>query len=79
MPSRMTPEQLAKAKGTTRSADDIRKLATAANGLGVSRRDRDAAAAQLEKQFGKRGAAQRKEEALQSAGARPKGLRRFFS
>jgi len=79
MPSRMTAEQLAKAKGSTGRADELRRLATAANGLGVTRADKDRAAAELERQAGKCGAARLKEDALRAAGARPKGLSRFFS
>jgi len=80
MPSRMTTEQLAKAKGSTNRAAELRRLATAANGLGVTRADKERAAAELERQFGKRGAARLKEDALRAAGARPKGLMsRLFS
>jgi len=76
----MTAEPLAKAKGSTGRADELHHLATAANGLGVTRVAREQAAAELERQAGKRGAARLKESALRAAGARPKGLMsRLFS
>ncbi|WP_326646034.1 hypothetical protein OG884_15395 [Streptosporangium sp. NBC_01755] len=78
MPSKMTPAQLAAAKGAAKHSSDLGGLATAANGLGVSRADKAKAAAALEQRVGKRQAARLKEEALQRAGAAPKGLRRWF-
>jgi hypothetical protein len=74
----MTPEQLKAAKGNALTGNTVASLATAANGLGVTRKERDQADGELVKRLGKRGAARAKEAALRSAGARPKGLGRFF-
>ncbi|MFC3982488.1 hypothetical protein [Streptosporangium jomthongense] len=74
----MTPEQLAKLKKSSSDATYFSQLAEAAEGLGVTRVQRDKAAAELEKALGRRGAAAYRESALQRAGASPKGIRRFF-
>lgn len=74
MRSRMTPEQLAKAKGLASTNNDRNKLATRAAGLGVSRADRERAAAELEKQVGKKKAAQLREDAIRQAGGGRRGL-----
>lgn len=79
MPSRMTADQLAQAKDAAATSSDLGRLATAANGHGVTRADKAKAAAALEQQVGKRQAARLQEDALQRAGAAPKGLRRWFS
>jgi hypothetical protein len=75
----MTPDQLAAAKGKARTNNDLHRLAMAANGLGVTRVERERAQGELERAVGKRRTTQLKETALQRAGARPKGLGRFFS
>lgn len=75
---RMPPELLAKAKGQTTASNQVRKLATAANGHGSNRQQQRQADAELERMLGSRKAKQAKEDALRSAGARPKGLGRFF-
>lgn len=69
---RMNPEQLARAKGS--HANELRRLAIAANGLGVSRVDKEKAQAEMERTVGAGKAKRMKEDALQSAGARPKGV-----
>lgn len=78
MRSRMTDAQLAKLKGKAQTSNEINKLATAANGHGVTSVERRKAQAALEQQLGKKGAAKAQETALQRAGAKPKGLGRFF-
>lgn len=76
--SRMTPEQLAAAKGKAQTGNDLHRLASAANGFGVTRATREKAAAELEKQVGKGKAKRLQEDAARRAGAKPKGLGRFF-
>jgi uncharacterized sporulation protein YeaH/YhbH (DUF444 family) len=75
---RMSPQQLAKAKGQASTTNHIRALATAANGHGSTRQQQRKAEAELERALGSRRAKKAKEDALRSAGARPKGLGRFF-
>lgn len=79
MRSRMTPEQATKMQARTGQANAISELAIAANGLGVSRADKDKANKVLEDQLGKRKMAKVKEEALRRSGAGRKGLRDLFS
>ncbi|MBB4917427.1 hypothetical protein [Streptosporangium saharense] len=74
----MSPEQLAKAKKASSDATYFGQLAEAAEGLGVTRVQREKAAAELEKAVGRRKAAAYRESALQRAGAPPKGLRRWI-
>ena len=76
--SKMTPEQLAKAKGNGQTANQLNDLATKANGSGETRATAQKAAKDLERQVGKRKAAKLQEDALRRAGARPKGVGRFF-
>ncbi|WP_084965240.1 hypothetical protein [Thermoactinospora rubra] len=76
--SSMTPEQLAQARQKAKTAGQVRKLAQAANGHGVTRAEKEKANKQLEQMYGKRGAARLKEAELRSAGAQPRGLGRFF-
>lgn len=78
MRSRMTPEQLAKVKDASARANRLTKLAEAAEGLGVTAAERRKAAAELEQEVGRRGAAAYRESALQRAGAAPKGIRRWI-
>ncbi|MGW4412622.1 hypothetical protein ACWEJ6_52140 [Nonomuraea sp. NPDC004702] len=78
MRSKMTPAQLDALKGSAINANALNQLATKANGLGVSRADRDKADQELTRTVGSRKAAQLKEDALQRAGARPKGLLRWI-
>ncbi len=78
MGSRMTPEQLAETRRAAQNANDESALAIAANGHGVRRTTAQAADAELVARYGRRKANQMKEQALVRAGARPKGLARFF-
>jgi hypothetical protein len=78
MPSKMTPKKLAEARAAADTANTLNVLATKANGLGVSRADRDKAAAALERAVGSRKAERLKETALQRAGARRRGLGRLL-
>ncbi|MER7131346.1 hypothetical protein [Streptosporangium saharense] len=78
MRSRMTPAQLAKAKASADRANLLADLATKAEGLGVTRAEQRKAAAELEQEVGRRGAAAYRESALRRAGAPAKGLSRFF-
>jgi len=74
----MTQQQLAEARRAARNANEESALAIAANGLGVSRTTAQAADAELVARYGQRKAKQLKEQALVRAGARPRGLARFF-
>ncbi|MEU0516666.1 hypothetical protein [Streptosporangium sp. NPDC006007] len=78
MASKMTPAQIAAMKAKAETANTLNTLATAAIGGGVTRAAKERADAELVRAVGKRKAASLKEDALQRAGARPKGLRRFF-
>lgn len=78
MRSKMTPAQLAKAKGQVGKANDLTRLAIAANGHGVTSVEKRKAQAVLEGQLGKKGAAKAQEEALRRAGAGRRGLRDLF-
>lgn len=78
MRSSMTPEQLAALKTKSRHGNEIAALAQSANGHGVGRVDQQKADKALVDAVGKRKAAQLKEDALQRAGARPKGIRRWI-
>ena len=78
MRSRMNDAQLAKLKGKTTTSNDVHELANAANGHGVTSVERRKAQAELESRLGAKGAAKAKEQALQRAGAKPKGLRGLF-
>jgi hypothetical protein len=75
---RMPPEKLARAKGQAQQAGEAGELARAANGHGVTAAERRKAEETLVRTFGKRKAAQLKENELLRAGARPKGIRRWF-
>ncbi len=79
MRSKMTDGQLAELKGKIQRDNEVHALATAANGHGVTSVERRQAQAELEARLGKRGAVKAQEQALQRAGAKPKGLGRFFS
>jgi hypothetical protein len=76
---RMSPAQKAAAKAEVGAANDLTRLAIAANGHGVSRIDKDKANDALVRQVGRKKAAQVKEEALRRSGAGRKGLRDLFS
>lgn len=78
MRSKMTDAQLAKLKAKAATNNDVHELANAANGHGVTSAEKRKAQEALERQLGKRGAAKAQEQALQRAGARPKGLRGLF-
>ncbi len=60
-------------------AAEISRLADTANGHQATRSEREAAAAKLTAELGRRGAAKAKESSLLRAGAKPKGPRRWFS
>lgn len=77
--SKMSPDQLAKLKAKARTSNEIRALAQAAEGLGVTAAERRKAEAELKRRLGSRKAAKQREAALQSAGAKPKGVRGWFS
>ncbi|MGW4476967.1 hypothetical protein ACWENQ_45565 [Nonomuraea sp. NPDC004354] len=73
--SRMTPEQLAKHKDSSREANAFAVLATAANGHRVTRQDKAKARAALVTAAGSEQAADALQEAaLRSAGAKTKGI-----
>jgi 50S ribosomal subunit-associated GTPase HflX len=74
----MTPEQLAQAKGQSGRGNELSALARAANGHGVSRTTKEKAATELTRQVGKSKAKQLQETELRRAGAKPKGLGRWF-
>lgn len=76
--SRMTDDQLARAKNGSQAANTLRTLAVAANGHGVTGTQRRQAQTALEGAVGKRQANKLKEDALRQAGARPKGIARLF-
>lgn len=79
MPSRMTPQQLAQAKAKAANANELNKLAaTAYAGSGATPAKQQEAQAVLVAAVGPRKAKKLTEQALQRAGARPKGLGRFF-
>jgi hypothetical protein len=60
-------------------AAEINQLADTANGHKATRAQREAAAAELKAQLGRRGAAKAVESSLLRAGAKPKGLRGWLS
>ncbi|MFI6541443.1 hypothetical protein ACIBHY_53950 [Nonomuraea sp. NPDC050547] len=74
----MSDKQRRQAAAAARDANQLRALAIAANGHGVSRQDRNRAAEKLHQAVGERKAQQLQEDALRQAGAGAKGLRRFF-
>ncbi|MFB9470579.1 hypothetical protein ACFFR3_13745 [Nonomuraea salmonea] len=74
----MTEQQLAALKASTQSANELNKLAQAANGHGVTAVERRKAQAELEATVGTRKAKRLREDALRQAGARAKGLGRWF-
>ncbi|MGW4802501.1 hypothetical protein ACWEPC_59815 [Nonomuraea sp. NPDC004297] len=79
----MTPQQLARFRQSAETGGYLRDLARTANGhgpnsTGVTRQEKDKADKELEKTVGRRRANQLKESALRAAGAKPKGLGRFF-
>lgn len=77
--SRMTPAQLAKAKGQGATTGKLNRLADAANGDNTSRAGRARARQELERLAGsKKRADQLQEESMQRAGARPGLARRLF-
>lgn len=78
MPSKMTPEQLAGAKASANVQNSVHQLATMANGHGVSRTEARKAEKTLVTVFGTKKTKKFKEQALQRAGAKPKGLGRLF-
>jgi hypothetical protein len=73
-----TPRGWTAAREQADRANDIRRLAVAANGHSVTRQERERAETALVQRLGRRGAAKAKEAELRSAGARPKGLGRWF-
>lgn len=79
MPSRMSAQQLAEARAKASNANELNKLATKAYaGSGATPAEQKKAEAALVAAVGPRKAKQLTEQALQRAGARPKGLGRFF-
>jgi hypothetical protein len=75
----MTPQQLAELRAKSANANHLNELATTAYpGSGAPKEKQRQAAAELEAAVGKKGAAKLTEAALQRAGARPKGVRRWF-
>ncbi|MGW3352114.1 hypothetical protein ACWDA3_53220 [Nonomuraea rubra] len=74
----MTEEQLAALRARTANSNELNKLAQAANGHGVTSVERRRAEAQLEAAVGTRKAKRLREDALRQAGARGKGLGRWF-
>lgn len=79
MRGKMTDQQLAAAKAAADNRNTVHKLATAANGHGVTRQEaRQADAALVAATGSRRKADKAKEAALQRAGARPKGLGRWL-
>ncbi|MEU7004469.1 hypothetical protein [Nonomuraea sp. NPDC046570] len=79
MRSRMTPGQAAALKAKSETANTLNDLAQAANGHGVTSVQRRRARADLENAVGAVRADKLQEDALRRAGARPKGLGRFFT
>ncbi|MEV0382912.1 hypothetical protein [Nonomuraea sp. NPDC050643] len=80
---RMNPEKYAATKNAGRQNDHLRDLANAANGhgrnnMGVTRQQKERAQKDLVRAVGDKKAGQLKEEALRAAGAKGKGLRRWF-
>ncbi len=72
--SRMTPEELARAKGQGGQNSATRRLAQQANGHGANSVDAAKAREELVRKYGERGANRLQEVELQSAGAAPKLL-----
>ncbi len=72
--SRMKPDQLAATKTGADTANHFRRLAIAANGLGVTSVERRKAQAELDRALPARQVKKLKEDALRQAGARPKGI-----
>lgn len=75
---RMSPAQRARADEQSGRAADRARLAIAANGHEVTRIEKYRARAALVSEVGKRKADKLQEAAIRQAGARPKGLARFF-
>jgi len=72
--SRMTPDQLARAKGKARSTDDLNRLATTAlPSSGATRAEQRRAAAELQKRVKPREVKRLQEDALRRAGAKKRG------
>jgi hypothetical protein len=67
MRSRMTPEQLAALRAKSANANELNNLANVASGFGVSRVDRERAAAALEQAVGARKAKRLKKDASRRA------------
>lgn len=78
MRSRMTEEQLAALRAKIQNSNELNKLAHAANGHGVTAVERRRAATDLEAMVGKKKAKRLREQAVRQAGARGKGLGRWF-
>lgn len=76
--SKMSDAEKADLQKRSASANDLRTLAIAANGHGVTSVDKRKARAVLEQQVGSRKANKLQEDALRQAGARPKGLGRLL-
>ncbi|GIH69423.1 hypothetical protein [Sphaerimonospora thailandensis] len=75
---RMTPEQRAAAKAKAQAANDLDRLARTALGDNATSVEQRKAQAALERQVGRRKAEQLKERELRRAGAKAKGLGRWF-
>lgn len=67
MRDRMPAEKLAAAKGGSSTANHLKNLAIAANGLGVTRVDKERAQRDLESAVGARKAKQMKDNVIKSA------------
>lgn len=78
MRRRMSDAQLAELKARTENANELNELARAANGHGVTAAERRKADAELQAAVGTRKAKRLREDALRQAGARGKGLGRWF-
>lgn len=74
----MTDAQLAAVKAKARTANELNRLARSANGHEVTAAERRKAERELEARVGARKAKQLREDALRQAGARPRGLGRWF-
>lgn len=78
MRNKMTADQLAKLKSQSERANALRGLALTALGDNATSVEQRKAQSELEHAVGKRKANQLKEDELRRAGAKAKGLGRFF-
>jgi hypothetical protein len=74
----MTDQEHAAARAAAQNADNLRQMAWRAVGGEGGRADQKKAQADLVKAVGEKKAKQWQEAAMQQAGARPKGIRRFI-